>query len=94
MSDTVLVIRPIHNAQKQAYEYRPVEVPTHIAEEQLTRPDEKRNHHWRGVRYATSDEHNAFYKIAPKIEKVEANTQTVSSEVIEKNKPGRKAKSE
>jgi len=87
MSDTVLVIRPIHNAQKQAYEYKPVEVPSHIAEEQLSRIDEKRNHHWKGVRYATDEERNVYFKIAPKLEAVEA-------EPIEKKKPWPKSKAE
>ncbi len=54
--ETVLVIRPIHNAQKKTYEYRAVSVPAQIAEIQLSRKDEDRNVVWQGARYATEDE--------------------------------------
>jgi len=54
--ETVLVIRPIHNAQARTYEYRPVMVPVEAAEIQLSKKDEDRNSVWKGVRYATDDE--------------------------------------
>jgi hypothetical protein len=85
--NTVLVIRPIHNAQRQAYEYKPIEVPAETAEDQLTKKDEQRNAAWRGVRYATDEEHNAYFKTAPKVkiekapeseEETEVNNQDVN----------------
>jgi hypothetical protein len=99
--NTVLVIRPIHNAQRQAYEYKPIEVPAETAEDQLTKKDEQRNAAWRGVRYATDEEHNAYFKTAPKVkiekapeseEETEVNTLADTSNEPAKNKPGRKPK--
>jgi hypothetical protein len=88
--EVVLVIRPIHNAQRQAYEYKPVEVPAHTAEDQLSKKDDQRNHHWKGVRYATEEERDLFY---PKPAKVSKQAEPELAEVEEtKGKPGRKSK--
>ncbi len=95
--DTVLVIKPIHDATKRAYDYKPVEVPSHVAQEQLTKDDGLRNYHWRGVRFATDDEHNKYYKILPKAtvkpEKVQESIEELVEEITTegpKSKPGRK----
>lgn len=58
--ETVLVIRPIHNAQQRTYEYKTVMVPVEAADMQLSLPDEKRNTVWKGARYATQDEIDSY----------------------------------
>ncbi len=58
---TILVVMPIHNAQAMTYTYKKVEVPEMTAEDQLSKPDEKRNASWRKVRYATEDEIAEYY---------------------------------
>lgn len=58
---TVLVIKPIHNAQKRAYEYKATEVPAELAEEQLSKDDSQRNFAWQGVRFADDEEKAAYY---------------------------------
>ncbi len=75
---TVLVVVPIHNAQQMSYTYKKVEVPSETAEDQLSRPDDKRNATWRKVRYATDEEISEYY-----------NKSTV---VTEDKKRGRPAK--
>lgn len=69
--NVVLVIKTRHNAQNRVYETSPEEVPTELAEMQLSQVDEKRNFHFRGVRYATEEEKAAYYKTPVKKAKAE-----------------------
>lgn len=77
--DVTLVVKPIHDATRRAYDYKMVEAPTEIVEEQLSKDDKQRNFHWQGVRLATESEKTDFYK---------------QDEVIEKKKPGPKPKTQ
>lgn len=69
--NVVLVIKTKHNAQNRVYETSPEEVPTELAQAQLSLIDEKRNFHFRGVRYATKEEKAIYYKTPLKKAKAE-----------------------
>lgn len=65
MEKQVLVVRRIHNTQRQDYDATTIEVSESIADEQLSLVDKERNHTWKGVRYATAEEAETYYKANP-----------------------------
>jgi hypothetical protein len=60
--EMALVVKKQHDAQKMEYRYSTHEIPAHKAEEQLSWPDEKRNHYFKGARYATQEEIDIYNK--------------------------------
>lgn len=97
-TDTVLVIRPVLRAGNHAFDHIPVEVPRATAEDQLSRLDAQRHTTWRGVRYATIEEENAFYGTEEEIIKEpvleKAPETTIATATAEKTKTIRKTKGE
>lgn len=61
---TVLVVKGIHDAQNNRYNYETVEVSEVTANEQLEKEIKSRNHHWKNVRYADDDEFEKYYGVS------------------------------
>jgi hypothetical protein len=60
--EMALVVKSQHDAQNRVYRYSTHEIPAHKAEEQLSKPEEKRNYHFKGARYATDEEAAIYWK--------------------------------
>jgi hypothetical protein len=81
--ETVLVVKSEHDAQNRTYRYSTHEIPAHIAEVQLSRPDEKRNYAFRGARYATKDEADIYRKEQARFNIKPKKTPVIDEEIEE-----------